>query len=325
MLARGEVFPSTMEQAFDRFVCRIINCEFDSAFQIADSFSSADTTDPVGPLLRLLVCGMRDLDFDRTIDSAGFLNTYRTTVKRIAGYEETHGRSSYTMTLAGFANATHAAYYLRQKKYVAAVGTGLDAMKLLHEAKAADSANYDVDLFLGLYEYGKAELRRRLWMVLFWYGGDKHQGIERLRQCAGRARFAGPAARLSLADIYINENRLDSARAVIDELRREYPASRFILWSRAKYLLAAGQRRAAAGVYGELSDSYAAAAYGTYNSLATRRRQIELLCEERAGAEARRIAKKTLAGTCREPAWRHSAPCGEIRKLAEKGGCDGGR
>ncbi|MBD3394086.1 MAG: hypothetical protein GF418_00530 [Chitinivibrionales bacterium] len=315
--------PAGMKQCTDRFVRHVIECDFDSAFHIADSLKRADAREPLGPLLRLLAHGMRDLDYDRQIDTAGFLEAHRVSVKRIREYENAHGKTSYTMTLAAFANATHAAYYLRQKRYFAAIGTGLDAVELLHEAKKADSTNYDVDFFLGLYDYAKAELRRHLWMILFWYGGSKAEGIERLKQCIAGARMAGPAAKLSLADIYIQEKDYGKARAVIDELLAAYPKSRFILWTHAKYLMAIERFDAAADVYGALSASYAASRRGEYNALATRRRQIETMCAAGNAPGAGRLAKKTLSGACRKKQWRDHEECAEIRKMLKRGKCGG--
>jgi tetratricopeptide (TPR) repeat protein len=317
------VFPSDREPALDLFVRNVVNCEFDSAFRIADSFYIADNTDPTGPLLRLLIYGMRDLDYDRHIDTAGFVATYRQTIETIGLWEQRFGRSSYSMTLAGFANATHATYYLRQKRYFSAIGTGLDGLKLLHEAKAADSANMDADFFLGLYDYAKAELRKRLWMVLFWYGGDKQQGIERLRRCADSAQIAAPAARMSLADIYIEEKQYEQARITLDTLLAQYPRSRFIKWTYAKYFMATGNNSAAAGVYGELSELYAASPHGTFNSLHTRQLQIRLLCESGNHDVSRKLAKKTLDGKCGSDPWRNCEPCMEIQSLLKKGACNG--
>ncbi len=288
---------------------------------IADSLSQGDNAQPMGPILRLLALGMRDLDYDRLLDTAGFLDAYRRSIKAIARYEEEHGRSSYSMTLAGFANATHAAYYLHQSRYFAAIGTGLDALRMLNEAQAADSSNHDVDFFLGLYDYGKAELRKRLWMVLFWYGGDKQQGIARLKRCIDQGQIAVPAAKMSLADIYVREGQFDEARKTLDELLASFPHSRFILWTEVKYFLAREQLAQAARVYGMLADSYALSPMGTINSLITRRKQIESLCKAGKHAEVKRVVHAMRGAECGNDQWRTSEPCRNLDRFLEKGKC----
>jgi tetratricopeptide (TPR) repeat protein len=313
---------SRQEAMIDRFVRHVVNCEFDTAFRITDSLVRADKTDPMGPLLRLFAYGMEHIDFDQMLDSADFFATYESAVKKIAAFEEKHGRSSHTMTLAGMANATHSAFFLRQKRYFKAIGTGLDALRMLHDAKKADSTNYDVDFFLGLYDYAKAELRRRLWMVLFWYGGDKEDGIRRLKDCIAHGSIAPLAAKMSLADIYINEKRYELARTAIDELLADFPESRFIMWTDAKYYVALKKYSKAAGVYARLSESYSSEKHGTFNSLNTYHRYILMLCKAGRRDEARAAAKKILDGRCRKKAWRTSDMCREIQKMHEKGKCD---
>jgi len=261
---------------------------------------------------------MRDLDYDRLLDTAAFLESYRITVKSIAEYEKARGRSSYSMTLAGFANATHAAFYMRQSRYFAAIGTGLDAIRGLNEAQKMDSTNYDVEFFLGLYDYAKAELRKRLWMVLFWYGGDKQEGIARLKDCVEKSEMAGPAAKLSLADIYIQEKEYTKARATIDELLADYPKSRFILWTDAKYFFSREEFVEAAKRYGQLADSYAKTRYGTFNSLATRWRQIETLRKAGKDDEARKTARTMKSGQCGNRSSRSEEPCREVVKFLKK-------
>jgi len=253
-------------------VNHIFKNQYDSAFRTLDSRNDADA-EPLLALLKLTALSMRDVDYERCIDSALFLTTYDKTLRLTDSMERIGGSTSYTKMVAGICRATHSAYYIRQKKYMSGLQNGLDAVKLLQEAQALDSTNYETDLMLGLYEYGRAELRSRFWWVLFWYGGDKKSGIERIERCAAKAVMTKDAARISLCDVYLQEKRFDDARRLINIMKQEYAESRFVLWAEVKYFESCGNYRSAAQLYGRLSHSYEREELGEYNMIFTRYRQ----------------------------------------------------
>jgi tetratricopeptide (TPR) repeat protein len=316
------VFTQAQELRLKTYVDNIMNCRFDSAQAAADYFIKQNSSDPLGYVLWLMNIGMRDLDCDYYVDTVKFVNIYRNAVESVAELEKKNGRTSYSMTMAGFANITHASYYLQQKRYFAAVGTGLDAIKILEEAKTADSTNVEVDFFLGLYNYAKAELKRRLWMVMFWYGGDKQDGINQLIRCAKQSHMTAASARLSLADIYTQENQLEKAKPILDSLRKSYPDSRFVMWSYAKYFAAVKDTASAISEFGELSASYAGYRYGGLNSLKTLLSQVQYLCAAGRRTEAEKAALKALNGKCRDCTEQEKEICSQLQKAVSKGGCN---
>lgn len=279
-----------------------------------DSLMAVDSTEPLYPYLHLCALGLRDLDFDQIIDTSVFLTTYKKTIRTINVYEKYHGRTSYSMTLLGFALASHSSFYLLHKKYFSAIGTGLDAMKIFNKAKKSDSTNYDVDLFLGLYNYAKGELKKRLWMVLFWYPGSKKQGIQSLEACRYNSQLVSEGAKVVLIDIYVMESKYDKSKILADSLFKKYPNSRFLFWSRARYFEALKEYAKAANEYGELADSYANEKYGDYNSLVTRHKQIGLLDKSGHEKEAVRIAKQTLDEKRCAASQRNNKICKDIKR-----------
>ncbi len=297
----------------DSAVDNMINCRFDRAFAWADSFETASPSDPLGPLLRLMAYGLRDLDCNRTLDASGLLDAYSETMRKVRSYEKAYGESSYSAMLAGFANASHAAFHLNQSHYFSAVGTGADALKQLHSAKERDDENADVDFFIGLYDYGKTELRRRLWMVLFWYPGDKTEGIRKLENCVENGILAATSAKMALADIYAKEDRHAEAITLIEELKADYPESRFILWSEAKYWESLDNHVRAAGVYQRLAESYRHVEQCECNYLEVRAAQVEHLVEAGDHETAKRIAEEVAEAHCGDDEPRDS-PCRLLEK-----------
>jgi hypothetical protein len=153
-------FPDNLMVSSRRIVADIVNCNFLDAFNTCDSLKKAFPQDPLPSLLKLTAMGMRDIDLEWTVDSTGFLAEFENTQTLIGNFRRKHGESSYIVMLDGFSKAMHAAFYLRKKAYFDVLHNGADAIKLLKDAKELDSANTDADFFLGLYDYGKAELKK---------------------------------------------------------------------------------------------------------------------------------------------------------------------
>lgn len=273
----------------------IINCRFNHALDLTDSLISADPENPLASVLKLAALGMRDVDLEMTVDSSLFLKTFSLSVEKINKYEEKHGISSYSKTMMGFSKAIHSTYFLRRKMYMSALQNGLDALKIMKEAKELDSSNTDVDFFLGLYDYAKAELRSRLWWVMFWYPGGKKEGIEKLIKCSKSACITKNAALLSLSDIYVTESDYSQASDLIPKLEQSFPESRFVFWNKAKFLEAKKLYFDAALVYNKLSVSYANTDSGIYNSLVTRNKEAAMYFKCGKKEKAAAICKEILS------------------------------
>lgn len=307
-----------LKGSVDEVTGLLTNCRFEEAFRITDSLMTQDTGQPVYPMLRLMGLGLRDLDYDSLVDTSAFLGAYSRILTLVAGIEKTQGCTSFTMTIAGFANASHAAFYLRRGKYFHAIGTGLDALRLLQKAKELDSTNVDTDFFLGFYNYAKGELRKRLWMVLFWYPGSKRDGIAALEACAAGGQLTSDAAKMALVDIFVREKEFAKAETGISELLLHNPGNRFALWSRARLLEARSHPQEAAQVYGQLAAMYARIPCARRNAETTRSEQIRLLRKAGMERQARQVATEALThGLCREC---DRGSCRDIRRMAERRG-----
>lgn len=272
----------------------IINNQYDSAISTVDHRSNWQQ-EPILPLLKLVILSLRDVDFDRVVDSSLFMATYSTTILSVEQWEKKHQSNSYSIMVSGMTRAINAASLLRQKRYIPALQLGLDAISLLKKAQELDSTNYEVELVLGLYEYGRAELRSRFWWVLFWYPGDRESGIVRVTRCAENAILMSEAARISLCDILVQERRFNDAHAKINELKRSFPGSRFVYWSEVKCYEAEKNYLAAAEVYHSLATSYATLQQGRYNTLSTKKCEATMLYKYGQKVAAGKICNDILA------------------------------
>jgi tetratricopeptide (TPR) repeat protein len=254
----------------------MINCDFKTAIGLTDSIIKSNKRDPFPYILKLTVLGMRDVDFECTLDSALFLSTSRYTGMLIDSMERCDGKSSYSRMLAGFNKSMYSAFFLRNSMYGPGIQSGFVALDLLKESIALDSTNSEVLFFLGLYDFARAELRTRLWWVLFWYPGDKNRGFERLRLCSKNSVITGTAAALSLSEAYIKEHMLGKADSLLSQLETLFPESRFVLWTRIKYFEAKEDPEKAAALYEQLAESYQKTTEGRYNYFVTKNKAAHM-------------------------------------------------
>jgi len=292
----GFKFPDGHDAVIEPAVRGILECRFDDVLRLTDSVFLADSKNPLAATLHLAALGMRDVDFDTMVDSAAFMRSFERAGDAVNAYEKIHGTNSYVMMLRGFVLGMHASFHLKNKSYFAAAGTGLDAIKAMKEAQKLDSTNTEVNFFLGLYDYGKADLKKRLPGVTFWLPGDKADGIRLLERGAQSAVLTGTAAKLALSDVYLSERQARKSRDIIFALKKEIPNSRFLLWAEAKYFENQKMHSQAAAVYGRLADSYDeegrhAGAYRyahMHNAIATRNKAAHL--HHKAGKDALTIS-----------------------------------
>ncbi|MBD3321499.1 MAG: hypothetical protein GF350_10440 [Chitinivibrionales bacterium] len=310
----GFSISDTKRACVNSIIETLVKCEFSTAFRKIDSLTECMPTDPIGPFLKTYGIGLKDLDLDFKSDPSGFMESYNTTLSLITALETDTDTTSYTITLRGFTKATYAAYSLRNKEYGAAVQVGLEAIKELRRAQELDPANSDADLFLGLYDYAKGELRKQLWWVLFWFPGSKEQGIRRLENASRNSEISSLGAKLMLLDIYSTEKMFEKGRRLLAELEAKYPSSRYILWSKGKYYKETGKYGNAEKVFGELCTAYRTIPQSGRSLLSAQNKRAHMLFSGGKYIAAAKVCKEILQ---RAESW-DDPRVQEIKKDTEK-------
>jgi tetratricopeptide (TPR) repeat protein len=311
--------------AVRRSVGQIVNCDFTEACRIADSAATLDPREPLLPYCMLAAIGMRDLDYDAVTDTARFNALYLRAVESTEKNDVRLDSSSHLLTVRGLALATYSAGCLRQKHYGKAVDVGLDALRSFERARRRYPGNGDALFIPGLYDCARGDLKQRLWWVLFWYPGSTRQGMEKLEQCAATALYAGPGARIALIDIYTKEKQSDKAGNLLDALDKEYPASRFIGWARARWCEARGDNIGAAAAYGHLADAYDTIPEAWRSAVTTRNKQAHRLLDAGKPEECAAACRSCLSRCVRHPEAFTREIESDTRRLLEKAGNHGMR
>jgi hypothetical protein len=292
----GFSLPSRTGGLVTRTMGKMMNCEFDSAFFLCDSLSAADPADPAADMLRLSALGFYDLDCNHVSDSIRFYTQVSKTESAVYSYEASKGTSSYSLTVKGFSRAISACYFLWHRSYLKGLNTGFDALSVLEAAKKEDVTNADVDLFLGLYNYARADMKRMFWWAFFWYPGDKETGVRRLAVCRKRGEFANPVATLVLAELMIREKKYQEAEGYLAELSRDFPGSRLTRWTQAKFNEEQKLYAKAAEIYRGLADEYDTVHAAWRNAFAARLKEAAMFDKAGAGAQAAEACRKIIAG-----------------------------
>jgi hypothetical protein len=274
--AFGLSLPPSQQTAVNRSMDLMLNCEFDSAIGLCDSIAAADPLDPVSGMLKLSAMAFLDLDRNHVSDSARFFGQMAEAQRTVFAYETKNGASPYSLTVKGFTKAVAACYYLWHKSYIKGLNSGFDALGDLREAKKKDPADYDADLFLGLYNYARADMKRTFWWAFFWYPGDRESGLRSLALARKNGQFTQSVAAFVLAELAIREKKFSDAETAIAQLERDFPKSRLIRWTRAKYFEEQKLFAQAAEVYRLLADEYDTIPSAWRNSLAARWKEASL-------------------------------------------------
>lgn len=295
----------------------IINNDYTEAIHALESAMN-NSDDPLYAVLKLSAIGIRDVDFEQVIDSTLFLSSYVETDSLLKQYllkNKDVTDTTYIETLRGISYAIYASFYLHQKKYFAAMQKGFDAIEIMKNVQVMDSLNYEVDLFLGLYEFIRAELRSKLWWVLFWYPGNKKAGIKKVERCARNAIIAADAAKFSLCDMYQQDNRGDQTKKMIHELKAKYPGSRFVMWAEAKFYETQKKYVKAAELYSTLSKSYSKESCGDYNRHVTNYKRAYMLHKAGMEVDAGKLCATLLSS---DTIYKYKQIKKDVKKLAKQ-------
>jgi tetratricopeptide (TPR) repeat protein len=298
----------THKKAADAIMDEIAWCRFDKAQSMVDSMIAADSSELLYRMLLLSTIALRQLDIAESSGHDDFAPAYEQTMQRLAILDKNGPiRESYFLTMKGFIQLVAAAHAMQRKSYFKGLHLGLDAVSLCRGAKAIDSADEDADFVLGLYNYARAELKRKFLGILFWYPGDKPSGIAAMERCSATAKIIGPTAAMVLQEIYVREGMYDKATEGIDRMLIRYPRCRFVLWSKAKMYDAQKAWAMAAQTYGDLADAYAALPRARENASLTRWLQAQRYYQA-ADANRARTACGLLLSMCK------SGPCEQCRE-----------
>lgn len=139
----------------------------------------------------------------------------------------------------------------KQKEYWRAYRSAVSGVKLLEKAIAADSTFYDAYLGVGSFRFWKSEKAGMLTWLPF-ISDERKEGIKMVRMAIDKGRFVSLVARDQLAWILVAAGQQDEALNLAQANHRDFPDSRFFLWTLAEVTFRAGDLDTAEGLFLQL-------------------------------------------------------------------------
>ncbi len=227
--------------------------KFDSARAKFDIVINQYPENPAGYFFKAALLQFQMLDecqFTREKEYRELIKKTRYRAEAILQKEENLWAEFYL----GSAYAYQAVLEGYKKNYFKTFKLGVKGGRIMEGIIKNDSTFYDAYLVAGTYEYFWARASKYL-PILKLAGGDVNEAIRKLHIAAEKSIYCGPTARNSLAFIYGEEGKYDTATAYIDSLLQEYP-SRIFLWSKAYLKFNEKKYKVALEIYEKLYNIY---------------------------------------------------------------------
>ncbi len=227
---------------------------YDIALALIDSLNELDTVNPLGSLLKATILASRTNDYEDNQDIHGILTACETTDSLVELYWDDKEETARYWFYRGMSQLYRAFAAYRTKSWYSSLRHTLDGKKKLTRACNMDSTLWNVYFGLGICEYNisnSAGILRRIGLV----ADRRNIGLQHLNIAAERGTFTRVAARNSLAWIALDNEDLETAVRLSEELIAEYNGVRAFHWVLGKAMISAKKWSEAVPVYEYLLSS----------------------------------------------------------------------
>ncbi|OPX18210.1 hypothetical protein BXT86_02415 [candidate division WOR-3 bacterium 4484_100] len=228
--------------------------EFDSARVRFEEIIERYPNNPAGYFFKAALLQLQMMDECQFNRESEYLDLIKKTKRRARAILEKEN-NLWAEFYLGSAYAYQAVYEGYKRNYFTTFKLGVKGGRIMENIIKEDSSFYDAYLVAGTYEYFWARASRYL-PILKLVGGNAEEAIRKIHIAAERSFYCGPTARNSLAFIYGEEGKYDTAFAYIDSLLKDYPSSRTFLWNKAYLKFNKKSYQDALEIYKRLYDIY---------------------------------------------------------------------
>jgi hypothetical protein len=239
---------SLSSEPLDRAFVRLYNFDFDGATKIAEAYSSANPTDPLGPVVQASAILFDELDRLEILEGEFFTEDKRISSKkkiaadpvkrekfyRLVGQAQNDAKlilssrpndanAMFALTLAAGLTTDYMA--LIEKRQLASLSHAKISNSHAQELLRKHPTYADAYLTTGLSEYLLGSLPFFVrWFVKFdGVEGEKDRAVSKLERVIRSGRFLGPFAKILLSVYYLREKKPYQTRTLLGELSRDFP------------------------------------------------------------------------------------------------------
>lgn len=209
--------------------------EYEKAESLFSQICDEASLEPLGYLFRAVLLDRYMIDFSTDRPEKEYLQLLDTTLS-LCDTRLLKIRSRREEALLYFYKGSALSYrstrYGRKGNFIKAIKDAGRAKSELSSALRMDSTLYDSYLGLGLYAYAMDFLSKYFAWLPF-IDTHKEEAMEKVKIAMEKGKFTKTLAKEALIWMYLYDQNYPEARRLAEELCREYPNTRFSLWTLA--------------------------------------------------------------------------------------------
>ncbi|OGJ87228.1 MAG: hypothetical protein A2268_06780 [Candidatus Raymondbacteria bacterium RifOxyA12_full_50_37] len=233
--------PHAYALVIDSGIALTMNQEYTAVVSLLKAHAAKEPSNPLFMfylmhVYQVMMIDYETTDFKREFDSCA-LAAEKGFLKRAAS----EANNPWINYYLGNIYVTQGAYELRFANYLNFSKNILKGVKQLKKAFEKDTTLYDACIYLGLFQYAKAEL---FGWVTFWED-DKDVAISLIEEASKKSRYSREVAEEILIGLYGHRGEREKASAAAARVKERFPGNRAVYWLMANIYLRNKQYAAA--------------------------------------------------------------------------------
>ena len=224
--AFARVSPVSYQSVIDSGIGLTLDQRYEECLALFQRHAAGEPGRFLAPFYALMTHEARMIDYE-TVDWEHAYDSLSLLTESLFKAEIKRDRNdAWANYFLGTLYVTRGAHALRFSRYLNFTADVLKGIQSLKRALALDSTLSDACLYLGLYQYARAELFS--WLPLL--GDEKNEAMELIERAARQSLFSQEVAIQVLVGIYGRNGEFDKAASLAAEFKSRHPDNRAIYW-----------------------------------------------------------------------------------------------
>ncbi|MFH0920363.1 MAG: hypothetical protein V1913_08365 [Fibrobacterota bacterium] len=224
--ASGRLSPVAYRPVIDSGIAFSLSQQYTECLRLFGRHSIGEPACVLSPFYRLMTYEAMMIDYESVEWEPVYDSLSRQCETLLRAEIARDKNDAWAHYFLGTLSVTRAAHALRFSHYLNFTAEVVKGIQLLKKAAALDSTLADACLYLGLYQYARAELFS--WLPLL--GDEKNEAVEEIEKAAAHASFSREVAIQVLVGIYGRNGEFGRAAALAAAFKTRYPDNRAIYW-----------------------------------------------------------------------------------------------
>jgi hypothetical protein len=224
--ANARFSPSPHQSIIDSSLTLALNQEYDSLFSLFQALGRKNPQNPLFDFYQMLACEAKMIDYETTAWVKAFDSLGARAERGFKKIMKREKRNPWIYYFLGNFYVTRGAHELRFSNYLNFSRNIFKGIGLIRKSVKLDSTLYDAYLYLGTYEYAKAEIFK--WVPFM--EDEKEEALGMIRLAMEKSLFSRQTAVQVLVGIYGHMGDVANAEKIALDFKARYPQNRAIYW-----------------------------------------------------------------------------------------------